>query len=892
MQLASRDRLLRSFAHRIDPGDAGAHNNLGVLYYNSGLREEAVAAFRRALELEPRMEAARRNFEIAWLNCGHAEKRVAELRVHLRANPDDRDARWELGRTSALLGDHAEAIAHFTHIVERNAADLGALIQLGLSSKAIDASDTARQYFERALAIDPDSSLVYFYLAEIEYNRGLNDRAGELLRAAIDRNPANYEAWYLLSFVLGDQGKHQEAQDAAGKAVALNPELSRAQANLHLADEQTARYVDKAMRETLRRQEMDVSAEAPLTHLNLGIAFRRRGYFAEAMAEYELALQRNEDRDLVRQAMAELHLLRRESVRALDLYDQLLGEHGESAKLWNERGVALHQSGGYAEARQCYEYAVRLAPDYVVALNNVAVALAHEGNLNEALATFGRVLAMDPIFGRARLNQALLLYKERRLQQAIEAYQATLGQANAGDEVKSVAWNGIGLVLSDLKQFGEARNAFARAIQLRPRYAEAHYNLSFCLSSLGDFEGALRENKLALEIAPYYQSQKLQLALDLQFDDPDVSVDADLGAERHTDAAIEDFSFDAGALDALFVELSQSAQPAADAATADPFAMATDFLSKGMFGRAHAETVRAMNRGGDALRGGTLLGDIFARQQLWGEAFERYQDVLHQEKAHLPAMFGAATALLKLGRVDEARELAEALCHPDPERSEGEGSALAVVDVLLLVASARDACDDALAARDALEQARRLAPHRPDVRKFAGDVALKLGDVDDAVAEYQAALAIDAGFALVRLSLGRLYVERDDLASAEVELLAAIEAVPSYADAIVELSRVRLRLDRADDALTLLIELLERDVYHFDALMALGDTLCQLGRQSDAAVAYTRVLRFDPDHAGARDAISACHSVRCAGSAPIEVQVPRFARDDWRGTRDDTRGSR
>src|SRR3712207_8681761 len=47
-----------------------------------------------------------------------------------------------------------------------------------------------------------------------------------------------------------------------------------------------------------------------------------------------------------------------------------------------------------------------------------------------------------------------------------------------------VAWNGVGLVLSELKRYEEARNAFGRAIQARPDYAEAQYNLGFALSAL------------------------------------------------------------------------------------------------------------------------------------------------------------------------------------------------------------------------------------------------------------------------------------------------------------------------------------------------------------------------------------------------------------------------
>src|SRR5213080_3194397 len=97
---SNRDRdVLRSFAQRIDPSDAGAHNNLGVLYYNKGLYAEAVAAFMKALELDQKMEVAQRNLEVAYFNTGYYDTRVPELKERLRLKPDDRDARWELGRT-------------------------------------------------------------------------------------------------------------------------------------------------------------------------------------------------------------------------------------------------------------------------------------------------------------------------------------------------------------------------------------------------------------------------------------------------------------------------------------------------------------------------------------------------------------------------------------------------------------------------------------------------------------------------------------------------------------------------------------------------------------------------------------------------------------------------
>ena len=97
---SERDRaVLRSFAHRIDVQDAGAHNNLGVLYFNKGMIEDAVRAFTQALELDPRMTIAQRNLEIAYFTSGYYDRRVDELSDRLRDHPEDRKTRWELGRT-------------------------------------------------------------------------------------------------------------------------------------------------------------------------------------------------------------------------------------------------------------------------------------------------------------------------------------------------------------------------------------------------------------------------------------------------------------------------------------------------------------------------------------------------------------------------------------------------------------------------------------------------------------------------------------------------------------------------------------------------------------------------------------------------------------------------
>jgi tetratricopeptide (TPR) repeat protein len=367
--LSERDlAVLRSFARRIDPSDAGAHNNLGVLYYQKNLIDEAIAEFVRALELDPKMQVAQANLEIAYRNTGHYDRRITDLRERVRRQPEDREVRWELARAYAALGRHPEAIEEFQSLLRWYPNDVPAMLQLGLAEKAIGNLDAASEWLNRACEHDPDSAVARFYCGEVFYNRGLNEQALNSLREAIARNPEYAEAHYLLAFVFGDMGEHEAARDATKRAIALNPTLARAQANLALERVADESGTQAASREATGqngaaavdaglpiRPSVQIVQGGALAHYNLGLALRQKGYHQEALREYRLALQAGEDRRLNLQAMAEVHLLLHELGAGLELYDELVREFPDSPKHWNERGVCLHQSGRREEAIASYE---------------------------------------------------------------------------------------------------------------------------------------------------------------------------------------------------------------------------------------------------------------------------------------------------------------------------------------------------------------------------------------------------------------------------------------------------------------------------------------------------------------------------------------------------------
>ncbi|HEY7568704.1 MAG TPA: tetratricopeptide repeat protein, partial [Gemmatimonadaceae bacterium] len=405
----------------------------------------------------------------------------------------------------------------------------------------------------------------------------------------------------------------------------------------------------------------------------------------------------------------------------------------------------------------------------------------------------------------------------------------------------STAWNGVGLVLSALRKFDDSRNAFARAIEAKPDHAEARYNLSFALSNLGDFEGALRETKRALELDPYYVPQKFELAIDLEFEDPDLRVSPDLGADRR-DGRVEGFKFDVAALGALFAELEPAVGSRAEPVIAgSAYAEAKSLRLTGQPDRALAEAHRALALGANRMEGLLLLGDLFLDLGAHGESLERYRQARDLDKSSILAAAGEARALLALGRGDDASAIAEWLAERAPSD----------VDLMLLVARVRCDARGYLAALSALETARRLAPMRADVMRLTGDVARAMGDRSRAEDAYRYALTLDRDSAAVRLELARLLVAREAFDEAERELITALDTVPSYAEAALELAALRRGRGRAAETIPLLADLLLREPYHFDALAALGESLMLCDRQADARVAFERVLRFVPVHGAA-----------------------------------------
>ena len=106
-----RDEAVACYRRAVElkPDFAEAHNNLGNALKDQGEFDEAIAGCRRALELKPDYAEAHNNLGVAFQGQGKLDEAVACYRRALELKPDYAEAHLNESLVSLLTGDFERA---------------------------------------------------------------------------------------------------------------------------------------------------------------------------------------------------------------------------------------------------------------------------------------------------------------------------------------------------------------------------------------------------------------------------------------------------------------------------------------------------------------------------------------------------------------------------------------------------------------------------------------------------------------------------------------------------------------------------------------------------------------------------------------------------------------
>jgi len=465
MDLAEQDYAALAQTSASDYGVAV----LGEFYAQSGRLDQAIDVWETGLKTFPDSLMLQRGLAKAYLTRGgpgdreRAEKLAAQLE---RVNPDDADLLWIRAVAAVQVGTpdgRAEARRLLAQAV--NAAPTRAEVYAGLCDLAFRIGDNglARDLARRGSQANPDDVNLRVLSARAEVLLGNLEAARGLAAAVLATDAQNLAAVEVAVQVAAQQGDAAALRrelDRLERHVADNPDsdlarLLRARALAALGDLDTARQELGAFCRT------EAGARSMPALIMLQDLHRLAGDFEAAATTLDLAAAQEPEHPAVlrgrvlllaeQRRYEELAALLRDAHLNHSQVDVLLSaasalasvpKHVEDAVALARRACELapdsaaallavgdleFQRGDTPAASNAYRALLKLQPDQPIALNNLAWVLAVSGtDLDEALTTARRAVALQPNDANFRDTLAFVLKRLGRLEEAKAEYRRSI----------------------------------------------------------------------------------------------------------------------------------------------------------------------------------------------------------------------------------------------------------------------------------------------------------------------------------------------------------------------------------------------------------------------------------------------------------------------------------
>jgi tetratricopeptide (TPR) repeat protein len=133
------------------PGDAVARDRLGFVLGRLGRTGEALAAFAKAAELDPKLFDAQYHLGATRWWTHDLKGALEPLRTAVRLKPTHAEARYYFGLTLVQLDRRREGIPQLQRAIELNPALAPAQLQLGLALQREGDLDGALRHLQRAV---------------------------------------------------------------------------------------------------------------------------------------------------------------------------------------------------------------------------------------------------------------------------------------------------------------------------------------------------------------------------------------------------------------------------------------------------------------------------------------------------------------------------------------------------------------------------------------------------------------------------------------------------------------------------------------------------------------------------------------------------------------------
>jgi tetratricopeptide (TPR) repeat protein len=274
--------------------------------------------------------------------------------------------------------------------------------------------------------------------------------------------------------------------------------------------------LEELTRRVPQRKSMLVACAIILFAAMIAATSRQASHWRDSIILFEHALAVSPESPVVRNSMGS-ELMRRSGAPDaqpgdLESAEQHLREAVKLAPRYgdahNNLGIALLLQGKRDEAAAQFQRALEIDPDDANALVNVANALLEQGDTGEAIVKYRRAIEVMPANVDARNNLGIALAQQGSLDEAVEEYRAAVALQPNDASLRASLANG----LLRLGKIPEAATQALEGVKLDPENPYALYNLGVAQYTMRRTEEAIVSLRAAVDLEPDFLDAHLTLA--------------------------------------------------------------------------------------------------------------------------------------------------------------------------------------------------------------------------------------------------------------------------------------------------------------------------------------------------------------------------------------------
>lgn len=315
------------------------------------------------------------------------------------------EMRWPyyLAQLYRTTGDQPQARRYFERAVDIDPTYLAALVRLGELYLDEGRPEQAEPLFEQALAIDPASAAALAGAGSAALARGDPTRAIDYLERALAAGPPAWNVHYALATAYRETGEAARADEHLNQQGGDPP--------------QPPDPLMTAYENVLR---------SPRAYETRGAEAMRDGRPDDAVSIFREGVAETPDDAALRRQLADALLATNDTRGAGEQYEAALRLDPTDARAYVGVGLLLAMSGRHPEAIERYAAAVRYQPDYLQARLALVDAYRAVGRADDAAAEAARAVEIAPGFPDAWLGLGLLLTQLERYREARDRLEEAL----------------------------------------------------------------------------------------------------------------------------------------------------------------------------------------------------------------------------------------------------------------------------------------------------------------------------------------------------------------------------------------------------------------------------------------------------------------------------------